>query len=249
MHHAHPPRVRWHVETHDPLANEWSSGTPYTDPQTAVKARTYRDEHYPKWADGTPVERRLVLETTTFEDLSADVSHCAPFPKGGFVITGVGGQDYAALPDTTPDGRPAIRIVVGSSESGHADVVLPLDLLEQAIAGQREIARQSGPALPGAPITDEQRARAAAVLPPGARITAAALNAAERQFLTFALDLAADRMADRGDEFDDADEAALTRLRQLATEEAQPLTVHLEIADPAAIKDAIYAAVRRDPEE
>lgn len=142
MHHAHPPRVRWHVETHDPLANEWSSGTPFTDPQTAVKARTHLDEHYPKWADGTAVERRLVLETTTFEDLSADVSHCAPFPKGGFVITGVSGQDYAALPDTTPDGRPAIRFCVGSAETGHADVVLPLEQLEEVIAGLREIARQ-----------------------------------------------------------------------------------------------------------
>jgi hypothetical protein len=76
-----------------------------------------------------------------------------------------------------------------------------------------------------------------------------ALTPVERQFLTFALDLAADEMANRGDEFDDEDDAALARLRQLATEEAQPLTVHLEIADPQAIKDAIRAAVRRDPEE
>lgn len=148
MHNAHPPRIRWHVETHDPLADEWSSGIPYTDPQTAVKARTYRDEHYPKWADGTPVQRRLVLETTTFEDLDADVTHCLPFPKGGFIITGVGGQDFAALPDTTPDGRPAIRFCVGSHESGHADVVLPLDLLAEVVAGQREVARQAaGPTM------------------------------------------------------------------------------------------------------
>lgn len=44
------------------------------------------------------------------------------------------------------------------------------------------------------------------------------LTPAERQFLTFALDLAADQMSDRGNEFDDEDEAALTRLRQLAKE-------------------------------
>jgi hypothetical protein len=42
---------------------------------------------------------------------------------------------------------------------------------------------------------------------------------AERQFLTFALDLAADHMANRGDEFTDEDEAALARLRQLAEEQ------------------------------
>jgi hypothetical protein len=46
------------------------------------------------------------------------------------------------------------------------------------------------------------------------------LSAAERQFLSFALDLAADHMANRGDEFDAEDDAALARLRQLAAEEA-----------------------------
>lgn len=42
------------------------------------------------------------------------------------------------------------------------------------------------------------------------------LTAAERQFLTFALDLADERMASRGDEFEDDDHAALARLRRLA---------------------------------
>ncbi|MFJ6810624.1 hypothetical protein ACIQRK_32250 [Streptomyces anulatus] len=45
----------------------------------------------------------------------------------------------------------------------------------------------------------------------------AALTDAERQFLTFALELAADQMALRGDEFDDEDEAALETFRALAT--------------------------------
>lgn len=45
-----------------------------------------------------------------------------------------------------------------------------------------------------------------------------ALTPAERQFLQFALRLAADQMANRGDEFDEDDEAALARLRQLAKE-------------------------------
>ncbi|MFD9569955.1 hypothetical protein ACFWBI_08935 [Streptomyces sp. NPDC059982] len=40
----------------------------------------------------------------------------------------------------------------------------------------------------------------------------------ERQFLTFALDLAADHMAGRGDEFTAEDDAALARLRQLTQE-------------------------------
>lgn len=48
--------------------------------------------------------------------------------------------------------------------------------------------------------------------------TAASLSAAESQFLTFALDLAADAMASRGDEFTDDDEAALASLRRMAAE-------------------------------
>jgi hypothetical protein len=52
---------------------------------------------------------------------------------------------------------------------------------------------------------------------------AVTLSAAERQFLTFALDLASDRMASCGDEFDnDADEAALKTLRRLADGKRQP---------------------------
>lgn len=46
------------------------------------------------------------------------------------------------------------------------------------------------------------------------------LSKAEQQFLTFALELAADQMASRGDEFDDADEAALEKLRTLTGEVA-----------------------------
>lgn len=49
----------------------------------------------------------------------------------------------------------------------------------------------------------------------------AVLTAAERQFLTFALELAADEMASRGDEFTADDEAALAKLRRLADEAQQ----------------------------
>ncbi|MFJ2182956.1 hypothetical protein ACIOJG_20280 [Streptomyces anulatus] len=50
------------------------------------------------------------------------------------------------------------------------------------------------------------------------------LTDAEGQFLTFALELAADQMALRGDEFDDEDEAALLKFRALATPPATPTT-------------------------
>ncbi|MDX3064014.1 hypothetical protein PV518_17795 [Streptomyces sp. ND04-05B] len=42
------------------------------------------------------------------------------------------------------------------------------------------------------------------------------LTASECQFLTFALELAADQMALRGDEFDEDDDAALAKLRLIA---------------------------------
>jgi hypothetical protein len=45
----------------------------------------------------------------------------------------------------------------------------------------------------------------------------ALLTEAQQTFLTFALDLAADRMADRSTEFTEEDDAALTALRRLAT--------------------------------
>ncbi|MGW4834701.1 hypothetical protein [Streptomyces globisporus] len=44
------------------------------------------------------------------------------------------------------------------------------------------------------------------------------LSKSEQQFLAFALELAADQIASRGDEFDDADEAALKKLRTLTGE-------------------------------
>ncbi|MCX5587587.1 hypothetical protein [Streptomyces erythrochromogenes] len=164
---AHPPRTRWHVETYDPLACEWSSGTPLTDRQAAVKVMAYRDERHPKWADGTPVQRRIVLETTTYEDLTSD-THLARFPKGGFILPCIGGQDFAAVPDTTPDGRPAIRFCVGSADTGHAEAVVPLEQLEEAIAGQREVARQqAAPARPTVTIHEKPAEPPIIVVRPG----------------------------------------------------------------------------------
>ncbi|MFD0358276.1 hypothetical protein ACFVHW_31785 [Streptomyces sp. NPDC127110] len=141
---AHPPRVRWHVETYDPLANEWSSALPLLDRQAAVKKLDHLRTTRPTWPDGTPCRRRLVVETTTYEDLSADpADRIARFPQAGFILPGPDGQDLAAFPGRTPDGRPAIRFSVGNGETGHAEACIPLELLEEVIAGQRDVARQS----------------------------------------------------------------------------------------------------------
>lgn len=65
------------------------------------------------------------------------------------------------------------------------------------------------------------------------------LNAMERQLLTFALELAADQMASRGDEFDAGDRMALESLRAMAIEPAPA-------ADPADTLAAIRTALQHD---
>ncbi|MFF7329713.1 hypothetical protein [Streptomyces sp. NPDC008150] len=68
-------------------------------------------------------------------------------------------------------------------------------------------------------------------------LRSAVLTEAERQFLKFALDLAADLMASRGDKFEEDDQTALDSLRRLASEE-QPVPV-----DRAALRDRIADAL------
>ena len=140
---AHPPRTRWHVETYD--AGEWSSGLPLHSRRAAVDKLNRLTNSHPQWADGTACKRRIVLETTTYEDYLADpADKLARFPKAGFLLPCIGGQDLAAIPGTTPDGRPAIRFSVGSSDTGHAEAVVSLEMLEEVIAGLRDMARQAG---------------------------------------------------------------------------------------------------------
>ncbi|MFE2556009.1 hypothetical protein ACFXGT_08225 [Streptomyces sp. NPDC059352] len=71
---ARPPRNRWQVETYDPLAEYWGPGTPREDVDEARDRLTRISETRPTWSDGTPVERRLVRETTTWtvEDEESD---------------------------------------------------------------------------------------------------------------------------------------------------------------------------------
>jgi hypothetical protein len=71
-------------------------------------------------------------------------------------------------------------------------------------------------ATPVAPSAATPNGTGAAVAASGDR--PAVLTEPERQFLTLALDLAADQMASRGDEFGDEDTAALDTLRHLAAE-------------------------------
>ncbi|MFF7879142.1 hypothetical protein ACFZDM_33515 [Streptomyces californicus] len=63
---AYPARHQWRTETHDPLADEWNQGMPYTERADAVARHQTREERVPTWKDGTRVQRRLVRMTTTY---------------------------------------------------------------------------------------------------------------------------------------------------------------------------------------
>lgn len=97
-----------------------------------------------------------------------------------------------------PHDTPTVVLYVRQSHDS-ASVYVPLDRVEEVVAGLRDMARQAG-------------GQRAAVQPAGT------LGAAERGFLTFALDLAADAMYSR-DGFTDEDHAALDRFRRMTVEE------------------------------
>ncbi|KAA6216439.1 hypothetical protein [Streptomyces filamentosus] len=63
---ARPSVHRWAAELYDPLADEWIPGTRYLVRDRALAALAHLRARAPKWKDGTPVERRLVRETTTW---------------------------------------------------------------------------------------------------------------------------------------------------------------------------------------
>jgi hypothetical protein len=63
---AHPPTCRWAVAMYDPSADEWVSGMHYADGDRAVERLAQQVALAPLWADGEPVQRRLVRETTTY---------------------------------------------------------------------------------------------------------------------------------------------------------------------------------------
>ncbi|MEV5915753.1 hypothetical protein AB0M00_43585 [Streptomyces chartreusis] len=63
---AHEPEHSWRVETRDPLANEWAPGSHFRSRPHAIERYDTANRNAPLWKDGTPVERRIVRETTTY---------------------------------------------------------------------------------------------------------------------------------------------------------------------------------------
>jgi hypothetical protein len=72
----HPSQSRWRVEMYDPVAGQWAPGSSLPSLE-AARQRLAQAEHVaPKWRDDkTPVQRRIVRETTTYA-IEAPVADC-----------------------------------------------------------------------------------------------------------------------------------------------------------------------------
>ncbi|MFJ8929290.1 hypothetical protein ACIRLA_22195 [Streptomyces sp. NPDC102364] len=63
---AYPPVLRWRIELYDPLAEEWNPGSSLGKREDIVDRFEAITSRSPKWKDGTPVQRRIVREATTY---------------------------------------------------------------------------------------------------------------------------------------------------------------------------------------
>jgi hypothetical protein len=62
---AHPPLHRWRVEILD--GEDWMpAGALHADRNKALALLEAGHARRPTWADGTPVQRRIVRETTSY---------------------------------------------------------------------------------------------------------------------------------------------------------------------------------------
>ena len=63
----HDSRRRWRVETYDPIAKEWAPGSALLNRDGAWVRLEQAERVAPLWRDDkTPVQRRIVRETTTY---------------------------------------------------------------------------------------------------------------------------------------------------------------------------------------
>lgn len=64
---AQPPVVVWRVQMYDPTAKEWTPGSRQPSLEAARARLMHAEQLAPRWRDdGSPVERRIVRETTTY---------------------------------------------------------------------------------------------------------------------------------------------------------------------------------------
>ncbi|WP_069751640.1 hypothetical protein [Streptomyces sp. EN16] len=63
---AQPTKTQWAVEIYDPRHSMWVGGPRFHAPEVAVDARAAYEKNTPMWTDGSPVQRRIVREETTY---------------------------------------------------------------------------------------------------------------------------------------------------------------------------------------
>lgn len=80
---ARPPEHAWRVETRD---GEWVRGSHFLNRQAAVERYETANNTAPLWQDGTPIERRIVRETTTYtvEEPAAEQQQPAAVPQRAY---------------------------------------------------------------------------------------------------------------------------------------------------------------------
>ncbi|NDZ63592.1 hypothetical protein [Streptomyces cyaneofuscatus] len=63
---AHPAKTQWAVEIYDPRHSTWVTPTRFHAPEVAADAQAAYEKNTPTWTDGSPVQRRIVREETTY---------------------------------------------------------------------------------------------------------------------------------------------------------------------------------------
>ncbi|MEU5091693.1 hypothetical protein [Streptomyces sp. NPDC021356] len=100
-----PPSHRWAAEFRDPVADEWIPGTRFLNRNHAVERYQAAAQKAPAWKDGTPVERRLVRETTTY---TVEAEH---------QLAAGARQDETAATETRPEACPPGCVACATDES------------------------------------------------------------------------------------------------------------------------------------
>ncbi|WP_098892247.1 hypothetical protein [Streptomyces sp. or3] len=63
---ARPTKTQWAVEVYDPRHSTWVTPTRFHAPEVAADAQAAYEKNTPTWTDGSPVQRRIVREETTY---------------------------------------------------------------------------------------------------------------------------------------------------------------------------------------
>ncbi|SDL28672.1 hypothetical protein SAMN05421806_12569 [Streptomyces indicus] len=87
---AHATEQKWRVELYDPTAEAWAPGSSLPDLPAARARLALAQGHAPRWRDdGTPVQRRIVRETTTYTVEPDEQQQLSPEAEHNIASSGV----------------------------------------------------------------------------------------------------------------------------------------------------------------